>query len=113
MPAVEMVPLHLLVEKEIGYGFSTYILTILYVMLHKGLCRWFCSNHDISYDASEFLQPLIIAVEENETVLNDTPDKLGIPVVTFLVCYIFDFVMYLEINEIEKNYVWKEFISSN
>lgn len=26
-------------------------------------------------------QPLLVAVEENETVLSDTPDKLGIPVV--------------------------------
>lgn len=27
------------------------------------------------------LQPLIICVQENETVLNDTPDKFGIDVV--------------------------------
>lgn len=27
------------------------------------------------------VQPLIIAVEENETVLNDTPDKLGMEAV--------------------------------
>jgi hypothetical protein len=31
------------------------------------------------------IQPLIITVEENETVLNDTPDKLGIEVVCFLI----------------------------
>lgn len=31
------------------------------------------------------IQPLIIAVEENETVLNDTPDKLGIEAVCVLI----------------------------
>lgn len=31
------------------------------------------------------IQPLIIAVEENETVLNDTPDKLGIKAVCVLI----------------------------
>lgn len=31
---------------------------------------------------AHILQPLIIAVEENQTVLNDTPDSLGIEAVS-------------------------------
>lgn len=39
----------------------------------------------LAFARSKSNKPLIITVEENETVLNDTPDKLGIEVVCFLI----------------------------
>lgn len=58
------------------------------------------------------LQPLIIVVEENETVLSDTPDNLGIEAVSIHVSFyflnpplkltVFDLVMnYLAFNSLD------------
>lgn len=48
-------------------------------MLCKVGPNWYKKNNSMIH-----VQPLIIAVEENETVLEDTPDKLGIEAVCII-----------------------------
>ncbi|KAI8007154.1 hypothetical protein LOK49_LG07G01858 [Camellia lanceoleosa] len=53
-------------------------LTFFHILLQLLQSR---ATSDLQITNSDFGQPLVITVDENETVLNDTPDKIGIEAV--------------------------------